>query len=230
MKRGYRPTMARITAEPDAVLRRADPILGSIIERVVRENGGVRLTVPPDPTVPADPNVPTDHYGMLIRAIVSQSISIIASTALYQRLGERFGGRPPTPEEILEDDPDELRMAAGLSRAKTTALYSLAEHIVSGELDLQRLHELPDDDVVTQLVAVKGVGNWTAHMFLMFHLHRPDVLPVGDLEIRRCVQIEYRLPELPRSADLIRIAETWRPYRTLACMYLWQVAHTTARL
>ena len=215
---------------PEDHLRGADPILGAVIDGVVAASDGVRLTVPPNPALPPDPNIPTGHYGMLIRAIVSQNISIIASTAIYRRLNERYGGRSPTPQEILDADPDELRLAAGLSRAKTVSLHSLAEHIVSGALDLDQLHDLPDDDVVTRLVAVKGIGTWTAHMFLIFHLHRPDVLPVGDLEIRRCLAKEYGLAGLPRPADVERIAEPWRPYRTLACMYLWQRAHTTPHL
>ncbi len=211
-------------------MRHADAVLGAIIDGVMRENGGTALTLAPDPAAPPpDPDIPTDHYSMLVRAIVSQNISIIASTAIYRRLNERSGGRPPKPQDILDTDPDELRLAAGLSRAKTASLRSLAEHIVSGELDLDRLHEMADDDVVAQLVAVKGIGPWTAHIFLIFHLHRPDVLPVGDLEIRRCVQLEYGLAGLPRPAELERIAEPWRPYRTLACLYLWQVAHGTPR-
>ena len=222
--------MTRSAATPEDHLRRTDPVLGAIIDRLMNENGGIARTMPPNPALPPDPNIPSDHYSMLIRAIVSQNISIIASTAIYRRLNERFGNRPPTPQEILEEDPDELRLAAGLSRAKAVSLRSLAEHIVSGELDLEGLHELADDEVVTQLVAVKGIGTWTAHMFLIFHLHRPDVLPVGDLEIRRCVQREYQLAAMPRPAQLTRIAEPWRPHRTLACMYLWQVAHTTRRL
>lgn len=222
--------MTRGATTPENHLRRADPVLGAIIDRVVRENGGTRLTLPPDPPAPPDPNIPSDHYGMLIRTIISQNISIIASTAIYRRLNERFGGRPPTPQELLDDDPDELRLTAGLSRAKTVSLRSLAEHIVSGRLDLEQLHELPDDDVVTQLVAVTGIGMWTADIFLIFHLHRPDVLPVGDLEIRRCVEIEYGLPERPRPTELVAIAEPWRPFRTFACMYLWRIAHTAPQL
>jgi DNA-3-methyladenine glycosylase II len=222
--------MTRSATTPEEHLRRGDPILGAIIDAVVRERRGTGLAWPPDPAMPPEPNIPTDHYSMLIRAIVSQNISIVASTAIYRRLNERFGGRPPTPQEILDNDPDELRVTAGLSRAKTASLRSLAEHILSGELDLEQLHELADDDVLTQLVAVKGIGPWTAQIFMMFHLHRPDVLPVGDLEIRRCVQYEYRLAEPPKPPELERIAEPWRPYRTLACMYLWQVAHAKPRL
>src|SRR5690606_1429417 len=98
-----------------------------------------------------------------------------AARAIYTRLTDRFGGRAPTPEELLADDPDELRAAAGLSRAKTASLRSLAEHVLDGRLELHRLHELPDAEVIRELVAVKGIGEWTAHMFLMFTLHRPDV-------------------------------------------------------
>lgn len=222
--------MTRSATSPEEHLRHADAVLGAIIDGVMRENDGTALMLAPDPAAPAsDPDIPADHYSMLVRAIVSQNISIIASTAIYRRLNERFGGRPPTPQDILDNDPDELRLAAGLSRAKTASLRSLAEHIVSGELDLDRLHVMADDDVVAQLVAVKGIGLWTAHIFLIFHLHRPDVLPVGDLEIRRCVQLEYGLAGPPRPAELERIAEPWRPYRTLACLYLWRVAHGTPR-
>lgn len=106
--------------------------------------------------------MPTDHYGVLTRAIVSQNISTIASRAIYRRLLDRFGGRPLTNEEILATDPDELRLATGLSHAKTALLRSLAEHILSGELELERLHLLPEEDVVVQLSAVKGIGVWPA--------------------------------------------------------------------
>lgn len=101
-------------------------------------------------------------------------------------------------------------------------LRSLAEHVTSGELELERLDELSDADVTAELIAVKGLGPWTADMFLMFHLERPDVLPVGDLGIRRAVERAYGLPELPDAGELTRIAEPWRPHRTLACRYLWR--------
>ena len=123
---------------------------------------------------------------------------------------------------MLTDDPEELRAAAGLSRAKVGFLRSLAEHVLDGSLELDRLEQLPDEDVIAELIAVKGLGVWSAHMFLMFHLERPDVLAVGDLGIRRAVMLRYGLPELPAPAELEAIAEPWRPYRTLACLYLWQ--------
>jgi DNA-3-methyladenine glycosylase II len=164
----------------------------------------------------------SDHYGALVRAIVGQQLSVSAARAIYGRLTARFDGRPPTPAEILADDPDELRAAAGLSRAKVGFLRSLAERVIAGELELERLEELPDEAVIAELVAVKGLGVWSAHMFLMFHLERPDVLPVGDLGIRRAIQGAYSLDGLPDGAAIERIAEPWRPHRTLACRYLWR--------
>jgi DNA-3-methyladenine glycosylase II len=101
-------------------------------------------------------------------------------------------------------------------------LRSLAEHVLSGELELDRLDSLPDEEVIAELTAVKGIGVWSAHMFLMFTLLRPDVLPVGDLGIRRAAERLYGLPDLPDANELERIAEPWRPHRTLACRYLWR--------
>jgi DNA-3-methyladenine glycosylase II len=163
-----------------------------------------------------------DHYGALVRAIVGQQLSTLAARAIYGRLLERFGGRPPSPEQILEADPEEVREAAGLSRAKVGFLRSLAEHVLAGELELERLDQLPDEEVISELVAVKGVGTWTAHMFLMFHLERPDVMAVGDLGIRRAVERAYGFDELPDASALEALASSWRPHRTLACRYLWR--------
>ena len=165
---------------------------------------------------------PSDVYGALLRAITGQQLSVRAAQAIYGRLLERFGGRPPTPEEILADDPDALRTAAGLSHAKTAALRSLAEHVLAGELQIAALQALPDEQVMRELVAVKGIGEWTAHMFLMFTLHRPDVLAVGDLGIRNAVRDAYGLDTVPTPAALEQLAEPWRPYRTRACLYLWR--------
>ena len=119
-----------------------------------------------------------------MRSIVGQQLSTRSARAIYGRLIDRFGGRPPTPAEVLADDPDELRTAVGLSHAKVRYLRSLAEHVLDGSLELERLDALPDDQVIAELVAVKGIGEWSAHLFLMFQLGRPDVLAVGDLGIR----------------------------------------------
>jgi DNA-3-methyladenine glycosylase II len=165
---------------------------------------------------------PEDHYGALVRTITGQQLSVLAARAIYGRLEARFHNRPPTPQEILDDDPEELRAAAGLSRAKVSFLRSLAEHVLSGELELQRMDSLSDEDVIAELVAVKGIGEWSSHMFLLFHLGRPDVLAVGDLGIRRAMERAYGLSELPLPAQMQAIAEPWRPHRSLACRYLWR--------
>jgi len=166
-----------------------------------------------------------DHYGALVRAITGQQLSVRAAAAIYGRLIDRFSGRPPTPAQILSDDPQDLRAAAGLSHAKVGYLRSLAEHVIAGEFELERLDELGDDEVIAELTAVKGLGVWSAQMFLMFHLQRPDVLPVGDLGIRKAIERAYALDALPGAAEMERIAEPWRPQRTLACRYLWRSLH-----
>jgi DNA-3-methyladenine glycosylase II len=170
----------------------------------------------PEPRAPR-----TDVYAALVRAIVGQQLSTRAARAIYDRLLVRFDGHPPTPQQILDDDPDELRVAAGLSHAKVRYLRSLAEHVAGGALEIDRLEELSDEEAIAELVAVNGIGEWTAHIFLMFTLQRPDVLAVGDLGIRRAVQRAYDLPALPSPPELTRIAEPWRPYRTAACVVLW---------
>ena len=163
---------------------------------------------------------PDDAYGSLVRAIAGQQLSVKAARTIYDRLCGLYGGRTPTPAELIATDPDELR-AVGLSRAKAAYLRDLAEHVEDGELDLELLPELPDEEVAAQLIQVKGLGQWTIDMFLMFHLGRPDVLPVGDLGIRKAAQLAYGLRKLPDPAKLTRIAKPWQPYRTLACLYLW---------
>jgi DNA-3-methyladenine glycosylase II len=202
--------MARARS-PLAHLRASDPVLAALIARAGRLPNARDGRPDPD-----------DHYGALVRSIVGQQLSVLAARAIYSRLLERFGGHTPTPQQILADDPEELRAAAGLSRAKTAYLRSLAEHVISGELELAQMSELDDDTVIAELTAVKGIGVWSAHMFLMFHLERPDVMPVGDLGIRRAIQIAYGLDALPGAEQMLAISEPWRPQRTLACRYLWR--------
>ena len=204
------------TAEAAAVeaLRQADPVLRKVIDEV-------------GPLGDFFAGRPTDHYGVLVRSIVGQQLSTRSAAAIYGRLVERFGGHPPTPEQVLTDDPDELRTAAGLSHAKVRYLRSLAEHILDGSLQLDRLSELADEEVVAELTAVSGIGPWSAQLFLMLHLRRPDVLASGDLGIRRAVMIRYGLPAMPKPAEVDAIGVRWRPYRTLACMYLWRSLRAT---
>jgi DNA-3-methyladenine glycosylase II len=198
--------------DPDAHLRRVDPV----IARLIDDFGG------PLPSERNSRGRPPDVYGALVRSITGQQLSVKAAASIYGRLVERFGGHTPTPEQILADDPEELRAACGFSRAKVTYLRSLAEHVLSGELEIDRLTDLDDGDVIRELTAVKGIGEWTAHMFLMFTLHRPDVLPVGDLGVRNAAMRAYGLDGPPPPKALEELADAWRPYRTRACLYLWR--------
>ena len=197
-------------ADPVEHLRAADPVMARLVEaRGVLDEGARRR------------GRPRDAYGALLRSIVGQQLSTKAARTIYERLIEQFGGRTPTPRELLDADPEVVR-GAGLSRPKVAYLRDLAEHVEDGELELDRLAELPDQEVAEQLVQVKGLGQWTADMFLIFHLGRGDVLPVGDLGIRRAVETQYGLKDLPEAPELERIAEPWRPHRSLACLYLWR--------
>jgi DNA-3-methyladenine glycosylase II len=162
-----------------------------------------------------------DPYEALARAIVGQQLSTKAARSIWERLVETLGGTFPPSSELLDADPETLR-GAGLSRAKVSFLRDLAERAGDGRLDLGSLAELSDEDVIATLTEIKGVGPWTAEMFLIFHLGRPDVVSTGDLGIRRAVQNAYGLDDLPGPTDLERIAEPWRPHRTLACLYLWR--------
>jgi DNA-3-methyladenine glycosylase II len=192
-------------------LRAADPVLREIVD-----------SIGPLDTDSRRRGRPADAYGALVRSIVGQQLSTKAARAIYGRLEEHFGGRTPTPSQLLAEDPDALRAAAGLSRRKVEYLRDLAARVEDGRLELSRLTDLADEQVLAELVGVKGLGPWTAHMFLIFHLERPDVLPVGDLGTRAAVKRAYDLEELPTAAELERIAEPWRPHRTLAALYLWR--------
>jgi DNA-3-methyladenine glycosylase II len=208
---GSRTTPVHGTPAGLAHLRSADPTIAELMDRFGHPEEVLRRRGPR----PADP------YGALLRSIVGQQLSTKAARSIYERLTALFDGAAPSPRALLDADPEELR-TAGLSRAKVAYLRDLAERVEDGDLELERLAELPDEEVFEQLTAVKGLGRWTADMFLIFHLGRPDVLPVGDLGIRRAAQRAYGLEELPSPAELERIAEPWRPWRSLACLYLWR--------
>lgn len=192
-------------------LRAADPVLRGLIDSIGVDSLGDRRI-----------GRPRDHYGALVRTIVGQQLSTRAARAIYERLTQWFGGRAPTPEEIMAEDPEELRTSVGLSHAKVRYLRSLAEHALDGSLELDKLARLSDAEVIAELTAISGIGLWSAHIFLMFHLQRPDILPVGDLGIRKAFQNAYKLPALPEAAEMERIAQPWRPYRTTASLFLWR--------
>ena len=186
----------------------ADPVLAALLERH-------------DVLLVEDDDTERDHYAALARSIVGQQLSTHVARVMWERTLERYGGRPPVPEEVLAEDPEEFRAAIGLSRAKVSFLRSLAEKVTSGELDLDEVASMEDEEAIAALTEVRGIGEWSAHMFLMFQLRRPDVLAWGDLAIRRGVRDAYGLEELPGRAELERIAESWRPHRTAACRVIW---------
>ena len=161
-----------------------------------------------------------DAFSVLVYSIIGQQISGYAARAIAGRLQERFGGRMPFPAELLAMDPADLK-SVGLSRMKVEYLRSLAEHVVSGELHIDHLDKLTDDEIRTQITASRGLGRWTADMFLLINLERPDILPIGDLGIRSAVQRLYRLDHLPTPGEVDAIGEKWRPNRSLASLYLW---------
>ncbi len=167
-----------------------------------------------------------DAYGALLRAVVGQQLSVKAAATIYDRVLALFRGAVPTAVELLDADEGSLR-SAGLSGRKVEYLKDLATHVLSGELEIERLGELSDEEVIEQLTAVRGLGVWTAHMFLIFHLEREDVLPVGDLGIRSGIRDAYGLDDLPTAPEMEAMAEAWRPHRTLACLYLWESYSST---
>jgi DNA-3-methyladenine glycosylase II len=187
-----------------------DPIMAALVERIGPLDHASRRRGRPE-----------DAYGSLVRTIVGQQLSTEAARTIYARLAALFGDRSPTPEELIAAQEGALR-GAGLSRQKISYLRDLAARVHGGELELEALHEMSDEEVIEKITAVKGLGRWSADMFLMFHLRRPDVLPVGDLGIRRAVEKAYSLPALPDEDALRALAGPWRPQRTLACLYLWK--------
>ena len=160
-----------------------------------------------------------DPFRALVHAIISQQLSSKAAATIEARFDAIFAGRP-TPAGVMDVGDDRLR-AVGMSGPKVRYVRDLCARLQSGSLRLDTLHELPDEGVIDALTQVKGIGRWTAEMFLMFRLHRPDVLPVGDLGIVKAVQRAYGLRRIPTADRLIRIGEPWRPYRSVACWYLW---------
>ena len=161
-----------------------------------------------------------DPFSVLVYSIIGQQISGYAARAIAGRLTDRFGGRMPTPAEVLALEPADLK-SVGLSRMKVEYIRSLAEHIISGDLQVDHLDKLSDDEVRAQITASRGLGRWSADMFLLINLERPDVLPIGDLGIRSAVQRLYRLDHLPTPKEVDAIGEKWRPNRSLASLYLW---------
>ena len=193
------------------LLMRRDPILAPVIRKY-------RARTPLD--VPA-----MDPFPALVRTITAQQISTKAAATIHGRLVALMPGGVH-PGALLALTDDDLRQA-GLSRQKTSYLRDLAAKVASGELPVASLHELDDEQVIETIVKVKGLGRWSAEMFLMFRLRRPDVLPVDDLGIVNAIQRLYGLRKKPKADRIRKIGEAWRPYRTVACWYLWRSLENT---
>ena len=203
-----------MSARARTALAASDPTMAALIERVGKIDLKTRLRRRSEER-------PADAYGALLRAIVGQQLSTKAARTIYLRVLEIFDGSTPSPEQLLEASETDLR-GAGLSGRKVEYIRDLAAHVISGELELDRLDELSDEEAIEEIVAVRGLGQWTAEMFLIFHLERPDILSGGDLGIRKAVQIEYGLKEMPTPQRVLEVGEPWRPHRSLASLYLWE--------
>ena len=185
-------------------LKNSDPVMRAIIERI----GPCKLQF----------GEPVFHS--LAEAIVYQQLNGKAAVTIFKRFAA-LAGDPLTPEGILKLTPEKMR-AVGLSKQKTSYLFDMAERAHRGELDFARLPTMSDDEVIKHLTQVKGVGVWTAHMFLMFTLRRPNILPTGDYGVRTAIMKHYKKRKLPKPELMERIAKPWAPYRSVACWYLWQ--------
>lgn len=192
-------------AKAERHLSAGDPCLATIISSVGRCDIKIR-------------DVP---FQSLAEAIIYQQLAGAAADAIYGRFLKIYRGRFPSPGRLIATSDEKLR-AAGLSARKAEYLKDLARHIDDGRIKPRLLNSLTDEQVVEQLVKVKGIGRWTAEMFLIFCLGRPDVLPVGDLGLRKAIQKTYSLQDLPSEQVMHDLARTWRPYRSIATWYLWK--------
>ena len=191
-------------------LRTVDPVLAAVIDRV----GPCRL----------EPRREGTHFDALVRSIVYQQLSGKAASTILGRVHALYGNRSPTPAELLTT-PDETLRAAGLSRQKLAYLKDLAVKVQNGDVPLasDAIDHLSDDEIIERLVRVKGIGRWTVHMFLLFRLGRPDVLPELDLGIQNAIRRAYRLRKQPGPKDVLRIGRKWTPHASVASWYLWRL-------
>jgi DNA-3-methyladenine glycosylase II len=206
-------TPPRVAAECKQ-LAATDPVMAELVERIGEIDLETRLRRRSE-------EKPSDAYGALLRAIVGHQLSTKAARTIYGRVLDVFGGANPSPQQLLDADEGDLR-GAGLSGRKVEYLRDLAAHVISGELELDRLDRLGDEEAIAEIVAVRGLGQWTAEMFLLFHLERPDVISGGDLGIRKAIQVEYGLEEMPSPQEVVQLSERWKPHRSLASLYLWE--------
>lgn len=197
-----------------AQLRAADPALAAVMDRTGPYTAEVR---------------DGDPYASLLRTILYQQLAGAAANAIQSRFLALYGdaGQPPAPERLLATTDEQFR-GAGVSRQKVGYMRDLAIHVSDGRLKFDEFSQMDDAEVISQLVAVKGIGEWSAHMYLMFQLGRPDVLPVGDLGVRNGMRITYDLPETPTPAAAREIGLSWAPYRSVGSWYMWRAGEPTA--
>ncbi|HEU5121958.1 MAG TPA: DNA-3-methyladenine glycosylase [Candidatus Saccharimonadales bacterium] len=171
----------------------------------------------------------TDYYYELVTSIIGQQLSVKAAAAITKRFAGLFDGFP-TPQQILQKDIEELQ-SAGLSRPKATYVRDLAMHIIEGTVQFDNLDQLSNKEIITELTKVKGIGEWTVHMFLIFCMGRQDILPTGDLGIRNGIQRLYSLSSLPSAQEVEEIADrySWHPYESIASWYIWQSLNNTPK-
>lgn len=189
-------------------LKKSDPIMAEVIGRV----GKCAL----------EPRADGTHFDAVMRAIIFQQLSGQAAGTIHRRFQELYGGHDPSPME-LSRTPDAKLRAVGLSGQKTRYLKDLAARVESGECPIDTLDALSDDEIIEALTSVKGVGRWTAQMFLMFRLGRPDILPDLDLGIQKGIKLAYKLRKHPVPKRVLKIGAKWAPYRTIASWYLWRL-------
>jgi DNA-3-methyladenine glycosylase II len=189
-------------------LKRVDPVMADVIDRV----GRCTLA----------PRAEWTHFDALLRSIVFQQLSGKAAATIHGRVLQLIGDGEGAASRIVATSHDAFR-AAGLSNAKASYVRNLAEHVLDGSLPVDSLHELGDDEIIASLTQVKGIGKWSAQMFLMFRLGRADVLPEADLGVQKGIQKAYRMRKLPTPAQVLRRGEKWAPYRTVASWYMWRI-------
>jgi DNA-3-methyladenine glycosylase II len=202
--------MADELAAERAYLRSADPVLAGLIDKHPDF----------DPRAWMKQLPPLDAYGALLFQVIGQQLSVRATRAILAKLEALFGGRLPEPQDIVDADPQRLR-GAGLSGRKVETLRALAGRFAAGEFSDEFFRDSSDEEIEAALTVIPGIGPWTVRGFLIIALNRPDVLPTGDLALRRQVQHAYGLDQLPDEQQFLQIAERWRPYRSLAVMYLF---------
>jgi DNA-3-methyladenine glycosylase II len=202
--------MADELASARAYLRDADPVLAAIIDKHPDF----------DPRAWMKQLPPLDAYGALLFQVIGQQLSVSATRAILAKLEAVFGGRLPEPEDIVNADPERVR-GSGLSRRKVETLRVLAARFAAGDFTDEFFRRSSDEEIEAALTAIPGIGPWTVRGFLIIALNRPDVLPTGDLALRRQVQHAYGLDKMPDEQQFLQIAERWRPYRSLAVMYLF---------